>query len=341
MRGAIYRGKESVEVRDLLDPVCNDRGVVVANVLASVCGTDAAIYAHGPNTGHKVDVGGEFGHEVVSRVIEVGPDVCDLAVGDRVYPYPLLAKDDPRRAGTMGAFSQEMLIPRALLGRSLYEVPDSIDDRTACLIEPFTVGCRAARRGRPAPSEKAIVYGAGTIGIAAAIALVHFGVDDVLVCDRSDLRLSKAADLGFAICDVDEESPYAVAAELFGTAPGMDGTSADVDLVIDAAGGPAILEAFMDQAKIGSRFVSVAVSKGLRQVDLLGLTYAQKSIIGSGGYMSEDVVDVMAIMASGQWDIASIVTHEFPLERIDEALQLAGDPTHALNVTIALGDGSR
>lgn len=191
------------------------------------------------------------------------------------------------------------------------------------------------------PGEKAVVYGAGTIGIAVAIALVHFGVDDVLVCDRSDLRLSKTADLGFSVCDVDREDPYAAASEIFGTAPGLAGASADVDLVIDAAGSPTVLDAFMGQAKIGSRFVSVAVSKGLRQVDLLGLTYAQKSIIGSGGYMPEDVADVMAIMTSGQWDIASIITHEYPLERIDEALRLAGDPSRALNVTITLGDVPR
>jgi threonine dehydrogenase-like Zn-dependent dehydrogenase len=337
MRGAIYLGKESVEVRDLPDPTCRASDVVVANILASVCGTDAAVYAHGPNTGHKVDVGGEFGHEVVSRVVEVGRDVRDIHVGDRVYPYPLLAKDDPSRAGTMGAFSERMLIPNARLNRSLYKVPDEINDTCACLIEPFTVGCRAARRGQPRRGEHAIVFGAGTIGIAAAIALVHFGVTGVLVCDLSPLRLERARGLGLGTCDVGRDDPMEVAIRLFGSAPGLSGTSPDADIVIDAAGSPSVLDAFMSHAKIGSRFVSVAVSKGMREVDLLGLTYAQKSIVGSGGYFPEDVTDVMDIMRDRRWDIGSIVTHQFDLEHIDEALRLAGDPARSLNVTIAFG----
>ena len=44
------------------------------------------------------------------------------------------------------------------------------------------------------------------------------------------------------------------------------------------------------------------------------MTYAQQSIIGSGGYMKEDVDDVQEIMACGKWNLESMITHEFPLE---------------------------
>lgn len=65
---------------------------------------------------------------------------------------------------------------------SLYAVDERISDRLACLIEPFTVGCRAARRGQPKPGEHAVVFGCGTIGIAAAISLKYFGVSKVMIC---------------------------------------------------------------------------------------------------------------------------------------------------------------
>ena len=55
----------------------------------------------------------------------------------------------------------------------------------------------------------------------------------------------------------------------------------------------------------------VAVNKGLKEVDILSLTYSQHSIIGSGGYMPQDVSDVMEIMASKKYDIQSIITYEF------------------------------
>lgn len=59
------------------------------NLYASICGTDVAVYTHGPNTGHRVTVGGEFGHEMVSEVVQTGKNVRGIHVGDRVYPYPL------------------------------------------------------------------------------------------------------------------------------------------------------------------------------------------------------------------------------------------------------------
>ena len=71
--------------------------MLIQNIYSSICGTDVAVYKHGANTGHKVTVGGEFGHETVSRIVKVG---------DRVYPYPRFAKDDTRRAGTLGGFSE-------------------------------------------------------------------------------------------------------------------------------------------------------------------------------------------------------------------------------------------
>ena len=45
-------------------------------------------------------------------------------------------------------------------------------------------------------------------------------------------------------------------------------------------------------------------------IDLLHMTYAQQSMIGSGGYMPEDVQE---IMSCGKWDLERIITHEFPL----------------------------
>lgn len=101
-------------------------------------------------------------------------------------------KGDPKRAGTTGGFSEYVLIPNAELGKGIYAVPDEISSKEACLIEPFTVGCRADRRSFPQQGENAIVFGAGTIGIAAAIALKYFGCDKVMICDHSDFRLNKA-----------------------------------------------------------------------------------------------------------------------------------------------------
>ena len=310
--------------------------MLIKNIYSSICGTDVAVYLHGPNTGHRITTGGEFGHETVSRVAAIGKNVTDFTVGERVYPYPRCAKNDTKRAGTIGGFSEYILVPQAKRNHSLYPVPQEIPDRMACLIEPFTVGCRAARRGQPQAGESAVVFGAGTIGLAAAVSLKYFGMDRVMVCDRSDFRLAAAKRLGFAVCNNDRDDFAAAAVEYFGTALSLTGNTTDIDCFLDAAGAGSILELLMSLGKIGSRFVSVAVNNALRSLDLLHLTFAQKSIIGSGGYMPEDVRDVMNIMESGRWDLESMITHEFPLDQIETAIKTAADTEHALNVTIKL-----
>lgn len=334
MRAAIYSGQRNILMTELETPEAGDNDIVVRNLYASICGTDVAVYLHGPNTGHKVTVGGEFGHEMVSEVVQVGKNVKGISVGDRVYPYPRLAKGDPKRAGTVGGFSEYVLIPNAELKKQVYPVPEQIASKTACLIEPFTVGFRAARRSFPKQGENAIVFGAGTIGIAAAIGLKYFGCDKVMVCDHSDFRLEKAKALGFAVCNSGREELKTAAMEYFGTAPSRFGDTADADIYIDAAGAASILETYQEMGKIESRMVVVAVLAGKRPVDILAMTYSQHALIGSGGYFPEDVEDVMAAMVSGKWDIASIITHEYPWEELPQAIEKASQIEEALNVVI-------
>ena len=110
MRAAIYNGKESILLTELDTPEAGENDIVVRNLYASICGTDVAVYRHGPNTGHRITVGG---------------------------------------------FSEYVLIPNAEPDKQVYKVPDRISSKEASLIEPFTVGCRAARRALPEYRRKA------------------------------------------------------------------------------------------------------------------------------------------------------------------------------------------
>lgn len=334
MRSALYNGEKNILLTELPTPSAGDNDVVIKNIYASICGTDVAVYMHGEGTGHKITVGGEFGHEMISKVIEVGKNVKNINVGDIVYPYPRLAKGDTSRAGTVGGFSEYVLIPNAELYKHLYPVTDKISLKVASLIEPFTVGCRAARRSNPQKGETAIVFGAGTIGIASAISLKYFGCKEVMICDISDFRLQKARDLGFVTCNNQKEDLKEKAIEVFGTAPSLYGETANVDIYIDASGAPNLIETYQKVGKIESRLVIVAVLAGLRPIDVLSMTYSQHSLIGSGGYKPEDVYDVLKIMESNKWDIEKIITHEFFWEDLPKAIETASDTKNSLNVVI-------
>lgn len=334
MKSALYMGKHDISMVELPMPVCGDNDILLQNIYASICGTDVAVYMHGPNTGHKVTVGGEFGHEMVSIVSQVGSNVKGIKTGDRVYPYPRRVKGDAKRAGTVGGFSEYVLAPNAKLNEGVYLVPEKINDKVASLIEPFTVGCRAARRSNPKPNENAIVFGCGTIGMAAAIALKYFGCRQVMISDISDFRLNIAKKLGFEICNSEKEDLKKKAMDVFGKAVSIHGQTVDVDIYIDAAGADGLIETYQKMGKIESRLVVVAVLAGLRKINVLDMTYSQHAIIGSGGYMPEDVKDVFAIMQDGRWNIENIITDVFPWEKLPEAIEKAADSQNSFNVVI-------
>lgn len=333
MRAAIYNGPHDVTVTDLPRPEVGSQDVLIKNLHAGICGSDVSAYLHGPQA-HKITEASEFGHEVVSVVDEVGAEITTLAVGDRVYPYPLLAKDDRSRAGTLGGFSEYILVPNADEPGKLYPVSDRISDKIAALIEPFTIAMHAARRAAPHDDETAIVFGSGTIGIATAVSLRHLGCSQVLVTDFSDYRLEHAAQLGFETCNAGNQNLKQIAQQLFGSAPSLTGDTSAADIYVDAAGADAIIAQFQDIAKITSRLVVVGVHARPVPVDLARLAYSQHVVVGTGGYTPEDVADVMALMESQTVDLESIVTHEFDLEDIVDALETASDPNRSLNVSI-------
>ena len=334
MKAALYQGVHNIEIAQWPDYECGDDAVVLQNIYSSVCGTDVAVYKHGLGMGHRITVGGEFGHETVCRISAVGKNIKDVKVGDRVYPYPMLVTGDRKRAGTIGGFSEYIYCPCPEWGKSIYPVDDAISDTVAALIEPFTVGCRAARRGMPQKGETAVVFGAGTIGIAAAMALKYFGCARVVICDRSDFRLDICKQLGFDVYNNKEDRDGSGLMGILGESIGINGTAVDCDIWIDAAGAESILSAYEAFGKFNSRMVLVAVGASKREVDILGLTFGQKSIIGSGGYTPEDVRDVMEMMKSNRWDIEKMITHEYPLEQLADAIEKASEVEQSLNVVI-------
>lgn len=91
---------------------------------------------------------------------------------------------------------------------------------------------------------------------------------------------------------------------------------------------------YMGQKKIESRLVIVAVLAGIRPVNVLDMTYSQHAIIGSGGYMPDDVRDVFEIMQDKRWDIESIITDVYPWGKLPDAIEKASDSQRALNVVI-------
>ena len=333
MKALVYNGIENVEMKELEYPVCGDDDIIVKNLYAGICGSDLAAYRHGGDD-VLIFAGSEFGHEMVSEVVEVGKNVKDIEVGQIVYPYPVNAKGDPMRAATVGGFSEYVHIPNCKLGHSVFHVDPQIPAKVAAMIEPFTVGAHAAKLAEPSAGKKAVVFGAGIIGMSSAIALKYAGAEKIMVVDISDFRLNMAKELGFEICNSSSENLKDKGAEVMGTVESMFGKLLDVDIYIDAVGIASIPQTYQECGKTDSILSVVGVHHQPREIDLRTLTYNQQKIVGSAGYDMDDVKTVMEIMKSGEFKLEALITHEFAQQDFSEAIAQASNANESEKVVI-------
>ena len=334
-KAAIFRGIGKVDVVDLAYPECGDDEAIVRNLLTGICGSDIFAYQkHGPQS--RIWIDEEFGHEAISEVVQLGKDVKGLAVGDRVFVNTDKAFRDPRRVSAAGGFSNYLRIPQCEVGYSLLPIDKDLPLRAAVLFEPFVIGTRGVKVLNPQPGDQAIVFGAGIIGMTSAIMLDWYGCSSVMVVDYSEFRLENARRLGFLTCNPGKEDLQQKAFEAFGKQRAYPSEKCGARLYVDAVGVKAVIENFAMLAPRNGELSIVGVHKEPASLDLTAVSFNNWHVHGCGDGPTEAMLpDILAMMRSGKHDLASLVTHEFHVEQINEAIELAANPNEAQKVCIA------
>ena len=186
----------------------------------------------------------------------------------------------------------------------------------------MSVGAQGALAFNPKLDDKIVVLGAGPIGLGATAGLLGRGIKNVVVVDRNELRLSKAALLGVKTINTSTENLKDKLIEIFGTYPSYDPIP-DVDMYVDAAGAPPLLSEVFNYARNHTKYAIISV---FQKVELEGRPFiaAQPIIYGSQGYTHETIVEVIDHILNKKTPIASImVTHKFKHEDISKALEFA------------------
>lgn len=334
-KAAIFRGVGHVDVVDLPYPPCGDDEAIVRNVLTGICGSDIfAFQKHGPES--RIWIDEEFGHEAISEVVELGKNVKGLAIGDRVFVNTDKAMRDKRRVSATGGFSNYLRIPQCEVGYSLLPIDNDLPLRAAVLFEPFVIGTRGVKVLNPQEGDSAIVFGAGIIGMTSAIMLKWYGCKKVMVVDMSEYRLENARRLGFSTCNLSSENLKEKALAEFGSQRAYPSEKCGARLYVDAVGVGSVIENFMTLAPRNANISIVGVHKQPVAFDFTQVAFNNWHIHGCGDISTEDLAaDILAMMRSGQYDLQSLVTHEFNIEQINEAITLAGNSNAAQKVCIS------
>ena len=337
MRGVTLPGGRTVRHVDVDTPTPAHGQVLVAMKASSICGSDVrAIYREHLGTGPEAYQGVIAGHEPCGQVVDVGPGVRRLSVGDRVAVYHIAGCgqcDECRPGYLIGCTSPS----RAAYGwqrdgghadyllaeeRTCLRLPDGLSYVDGALVScGFGTAYEALLRLRVSGRDRLLVTGLGPVGLAAAMLARAMGVGTVVGADVTEARLRLAEGLG--LVDV------AVPAGRDGVG---DDTAKRIDEVTDGQG----CEASVDCS--GSAAGRLLALRGTRR-------WGRCAFVGEGGEVTIDVSQLLIhrqVSLHGSWvtslghmaDLLEhldrwrlhperIVTHRFPLQQAGEAYRVA------------------
>jgi L-iditol 2-dehydrogenase len=328
MKTAVMTGLKELEWEQRPIPVPSKGEVLVRVEHVGICGSDLHYYEQGAIGDFKVSFPFVLGHEAAGTVVEIGEGVTDLAVGDRVAMEPgktcgqcIYCKTgrynlcpDVEFFATPpidGVFCEYVAHPASLC----FRLPENMDTIEGALIEPLAVGFHAANQGGARLGQKAVVMGAGCIGLMTLLALKAFGVTEVYVVDVMENRLAKAKELGAAgIINGKEQDAVE---ELMRATAGKG-----MDLCIDTAGSQITMNQCIGAAAKGAAVVFVGYS-AQDQVSLDINNALNKELTFKTVFRYRNLYPLAIEAVSQGLNVKGVVTDFFKFDDVRKAMDLS------------------
>ena len=210
MEALVLEKKDKLSLRDIDVPeTLGPHDVRISINTVGICGSDVHYYTHGAIGPFVVKEPMVLGHEAAGTVAEVGAEVSNLKVGDRVCMEPGIPNPNGK-ATRLGIYNLDpdvvfwatppvhgVLRPTVVHPANFtFKLPDNVSFAEGAMVEPLAVGMHAANKARIKPGDVAIVSGAGPIGMVTALSALAGGCSQVIITDVQQPKLDLAATLG-------------------------------------------------------------------------------------------------------------------------------------------------
>jgi threonine dehydrogenase-like Zn-dependent dehydrogenase len=357
-----------------------DDWVVTRPILAGVCGSDTKLVLGDFADGDMDNPMAAFsslphvpGHEVVTEVVSLGPKARGLEVGQRVVLNPWLTcaprgiepPCPPCQTGDLNlcwSFTKGAIGPGVHIGVAtgapgawaelmaahdsmLHAVPDGVSDLAAVMADPFSVSFHAVVRHPPPAGGRAVVYGAGTLGLTSlAILRAFYSETEVAVVARFPAQAQMARQMGASLV-VAHEPSLAVVEQLAAWSgavlhQGIAGLPmaqpGHIDVVYDSVARPETFEVGVRVLAERGRLVYTGVAVPGRW-EWTPVYFKELTITGSNAFATEEfegrrqhaIDHYLDFVQDGRIDLTAMVTHRYGLEQWWQALRDLAAPARS------------
>jgi L-iditol 2-dehydrogenase len=337
MRAGVYRDKGIVRVEEVPVPEVGDHEVLIKVAACGICGTDIKkiFYAYVPPPQI-------LGHELAGTVVAVGRGVTKWKLGDRVMSFHHIPCGDcfycQKRLFSQckqykttgltggftpngGGFAEYVKAMPWVAERGIIALPDDVSFEEATFLEPINTIVKAVQKARVTAGETVLVAGCGPIGLQLLMVANLEGAK-LYTSDPMAVRRAKSLTLG-AIESFDPSNGKLVDEIKTRT----EGRGADAVLV--AVAHPAVVAEALAAVRPGGRVLLFAANDPVTKIEFPAAAVGidEKEILGSYSAAVDIQESAAELVLRKKLPVMDIVTHRFPLARIQEALELAAHPT--------------
>jgi threonine 3-dehydrogenase len=328
------REEEGFDLQDIPVPEPKDDEVLVKLASVAICGSDLKLYKWTPWCRNVVkSLPFIPGHEGAGEVVKAGGAVTDMSEGDMVAAETHIAcgtcwqcrHGRPHTCLNMGlfghtvngCFAEYCVIPRV----AARKLPPGFPLEKGCLLEPMGIPFRAVEAG-DVEGDSVVVIGCGPIGQFAMGTARVMGAKTIVGVDPRHWRREIAGMMG-ATHTIDPEKEKVTDAVLHLT----DGIGAGV--VIEASGSGEALAEALAYVRVGGRLFTIGHPAAPVEIDVSPQIVLRE--IHLAGFFGREIWDTWEktemLVASGELDPSTVVTHTLPLDEYDEAFRagIAGE----------------
>jgi len=300
-----------------------DRDEVLVKIKAvGVCSSDVHYYSTGGIGDFVVKKPLILGHECSGQIVEVGEDVEGLQVGDRVTLEPGIPCRRCKycKSGRYnlcsemkfmatppvdGAFVEYVAHPADFV----FKLPEKISYEEGTFFEPLSVGLYSVQRAKVKFGDRALILGAGPIGLAVLQAAINIGGTQVTVVDLYDFRLQKAKELGALEVINPRRSDI------------VDKLGPDFDYVFETAGSVVTTEQSVKLGARGATLILIGLpSKQEINLNIHQIIAKELNVLGIFRYANM-YPKAVRLVEDRKVNLKSLISKKFPFPQVKEALR--------------------
>jgi len=342
MKAAVVKGNSTIEIKNIEKQSLGPGDILVQMRACGICGSDVEKVF-----GKYGQPSMRLGHEPAGIITQVGSEVSDFNVGDRVFTHHHVAcySDECHECShgneTMCkkyyesnlepcGLADEYLVPEWNIKHGgVIKIPDSMSFEEAAMIEPLGCCIRAWNKVTYKNNDSAAILGIGPTGIMHAMLAKLYGFGKIFCLDLNEFRLDFAKK--FEVITINSGNLNALEQIKSET------TNQGVDVAIVATSSLNALKDAISFVRKGGTIVMFGVpSKGANiELDMSEVYSKNLTIVNSYAASDFDTKDAVDKISNKQINVSQLITHKYNLEECQQAFMHAKSGDNAMKIIIS------